>query len=122
MEDEESQRCGELRSRGESNDTVCSYSFGALASRCAATSCRRRLVFPEITFGTLTVSATCRRSVLRGKSEDVGNDMQQGRELCIRIFLPVKLALRVSQAAGTYFENCYLFCSRNCKPSALLSF
>ena len=48
--------------------------------------------------------------------------MQQGRELCIPISLPVNLALRVSQAAGTYFENCYLFCSRNCKPSALLSF
>jgi hypothetical protein len=122
MEDEESQRCGELQSSGESNDTACSYSFGAQASRCAATSGGRRLVFPEITFGTLTVSATCRRSVLRGKSEDVGNRMQQGRELFIPIFLPVNLALRVSQAAGTYFEDCYLFCSRNCNPSALLSF
>ena len=69
-----------------------------------------------------TVSARCTGAVLRGKSEDVVNRMQQGRELWIPIFLPVNLALRVSQAAGTYFENCYLFCSRNCKPSALLSF
>jgi len=57
-----------------------------------------------------------------GQSENMGNRMQQGRELWIPIFLPVNLALRVSEAAGTYFENCYLFCSRNCKPSALLSF
>ena len=84
--------------------------------------CRYLPRFPEITFGTLTVSARCRGSVLRGKSEGMGNRMQQGRELCIPIFLPVNLALRVSQAASTYFENCYLFCSRDCNPSALLSF
>jgi hypothetical protein len=51
----------------------------------------------------------------------MGNRMQQGRELCIPIFLPVGLAFRVSQAAGTYLEDCYLF-SRDCNPSALLSF
>ena len=48
--------------------------------------------------------------------------MQQGLELRIPKFLPVSLALRVSQAARTYFENCDLFCSRDCNPSALLSF
>jgi hypothetical protein len=60
------------------------------------------LVFPEITFGTLTVSATCRRSVLQGKSERMENRMQQEREVCIPMFLPVKLALSVTQAAATY--------------------
>ena len=30
------------------------------------------------------------------------NRMQQGREVCIPMFLPVNLALRMTQAAGTY--------------------
>jgi hypothetical protein len=45
--------------------------------------------------------ASAHGSVLRGKSEGMGDRMQQGREPCISIFLPVNLGLRVSQAAGT---------------------
>lgn len=115
----------DLRLHSENEELISLFEYGMNAIRCDLIwdkNLPQTLVFPEITFGTLTVSARCRRSVLRGNPEDVGNRMQQGRELCIPIFLPVNFALRVSQAAGTYFEDCYLFCSRDCNPSALLSF